>query len=159
MPTGEENPTQSAEFAASGDSEPTSARTRAFEMVQADVTEQLPDDSALLKDVAAAADICRCNPCRCDPLRNDCTVSCNPVADQGELVAEICSPDVSRKSGGCGCSCGRAPRASTPLVSAMTCSQQQQQHHEADADPCCIVVCIKHLKRQCVVAERPHCCV
>jgi hypothetical protein len=157
MPTGEDNPTQSAEFADAGDSEPTSARTRAFEMVQSAVTEQLPDDSALLKDVAAAADICRCNPCRCDPLRNDCTVSCNPVAEPYEPAPEICSPEVPRKSGGCGCSCGRTPRSSTPLV-AMSCSQQQQQQ-ETDADPCCIVVCIKHLKRQCVVAERPHCCV
>ncbi|KZS14681.1 putative Metal-responsive transcription factor 1 protein [Daphnia magna] len=150
------------------------------------------DHDRLLKDVAAAVDICRCNPCRCDPLLNDCSVSCNPVLDSSSM--EDSSQLQTTTGKGCGCGCGKKP-SNEPVVnksaSRMTgcgcncesgpsnsalenngelnpvqhpasmpsCHQTEALpcSESSDADPCCIVVCLKHLKRQ-FLADRPKCC-
>ena len=144
----------------------------------------------LLKDVTAAADICRCNPCRCDPLLNDCSVSCNPVVD--ESVSDPDPPpmtvgggcgcskkgktvqkkSVTQTKSGCGCNCGKAPAAvaieSPPDSSGeldsiqfpvLPCHPQETPScsQTPDTDPCCIVVCLKHLKRQFLL-DRQKCC-
>ncbi len=85
------------------------------------------ENNALLKGVAAVADICRCNPCRCDPLRNACGVSCNPVADVAvestTAPLPMSEPTSSKppKNGGCGCSCGASDTvaAAAPVVSSV----------------------------------------
>jgi len=145
--------------------------------------------SNMLKDVAAAVDICNCNPCRCDPLLNDCSVSCNPIVEN--KTKEV-------KSGGggsgCGCSCNsklknaseslqnnslsdfsvgfpfdspsgnEVDQIKLPLLSShsqdivSTCSMPVSADAGSDTADCCIVVCLKHLKRQYPI-ERQHCCV
>lgn len=138
------------------------------------------ENDGLLKDVAAAADICRCNPCRCDPVLNDCTVSCNPVVET-DVVGESPAPS---KTGGCncGCACGKkkdaapaktvnpshggcgcATSGKDPIdISSLPLSVLQPREGcttqaPGDSDPCCIVVCLKHLKRQYLM-DRPKCC-
>lgn len=179
-------------------SEVSSARTRALtdhesrrNLQVQQTTEQIiieeihEDNDNLLKDVAAAADICRCNPCRCDPLLNDCSVSCNPVmdastTDQPQTKAGGCGCGCSKKDGqvanktlsrmsGCGCNCGGGGSASStneanvdidPLeLPAKSCHSQEilPCSQSVDSDPCCIVVCLKHLKRQFLI-DRPKCC-
>lgn len=150
------------------------------------------DHDRLLKDVAAAVDICHCNPCRCDPLLNDCSVSCNPVLDS--LSMDDSSQPQTTTGKGCGCGCGKKPSnepvanksasrmtgcgcncESGPSNSALenngelnpvqhpasmpSCHQTEALpcSESSDADPCCIVVCLKHLKRQ-FLADRPKCC-
>lgn len=169
-----------------------SARTRALEANSFrgphTSEESCENHEHLLKDVAAAADICRCNPCRCDPMLNDCTVSCNPVVDGSSATTNIpssggggCGCGCSKKEadiaskpvarlGGCGCSCGAGASASSPLESGDDLSALQQLpvmpfhpqealpcSQPSDSDPCCIVVCLKHLKRQLLI-DRPKCC-
>lgn len=159
---------------------------------QMDQSEELMDEEdrdRLLKDVAAAVDICHCNPCRCDPLLNDCSVSCNPVVDS---LTEDSNQPRATAGKGCGCGCGKKSTTNEPMASksasrmtgcgcncegsappashgdvnsvqhlasmpschppeALPCSQS------TDPDPCCIVVCLKHLKRQYLM-DRPKCC-
>ena len=181
-----------------------SARTRAMaldgncsdsleQMEHIDFEEIEPpsDNISLLKDVTAAADICRCNPCRCDPLLNDCSVSCNPVVEP-ENPSSASSPE-GEKKGGCGCGCGSKKNASKaetrPPDRGCGCScssrpsPQENNSQEppaapvqlyqaqelpsvcsppldAAADPCCIVICLKHhFTRQYLMENRPNCCV
>ncbi len=156
-----------------------------FHHSQMDQSEELMDDQdrdRLLKDVAAAVDICHCNPCRCDPLLNDCSVSCNPVVDSSSTeeprtgkncgcgcgskkTTESMANKSANRMTGCGCNCeGNSPltgdlnsvqhpvsMSSCHPLEALPCSQS------ADSDPCCIVVCLKHLKRQYLM-DRPKCC-
>ncbi len=143
----------------------------------------------LLKDVTAAADICRCNPCRCDPLLNDCSVSCNPIVEESKKEPEAsskssccgsgpkkpsssggCCGSIDKKpapSGGCGCRCGQpavnndpVPVEPVPPPSLDHCHSEEApscSQSNSDPDPCCIVVCLKHLKRQYLM-DRPKCC-
>lgn len=144
------------------------------------------DHDRLLKDATAAADICRCNPCRCDPLLNDCSVSCNPVVDTASTVNQPpvsgggCGCGCNKKDepspnkavnrmSGCGCNCSGGPTASSshenngglsPIqFPVMPCHPQEALpcSQPTDSDPCCIVVCLKHLKRQFLI-DRPKCC-
>lgn len=173
-----------------------SARTRAMALErsargtsveQADRNDLVGGTNAndnLLKDVTAAADICRCNPCRCDPLLNDCSVSCNPVVEP-ESQPSTSSSSGGVKPGGCGCACGSKKRENKvetrPPDRGCGCSRPSQESSQepappvqlcqsqdsspvcsplSDPDPCCIVVCLKHLKRQYLQDSRPHpCCV
>ena len=160
------------------------ARTRA--MADHSTHRNLPseDQDRLLKDATAAADICRCNPCRCDPLLNDCSVSCNPVVDASDANQTSSKPPTSGgccgkkegtaatkpagRVGGCGCSCGTSS-ASSSLENHVEVDSNQHSvlpYHPqealsgsqpSDSDPCCIVVCLKHLKRQFLL-DRPKCC-
>ncbi len=172
-----------------------SARTRALidhsSLRHSEIEQQsqaIEDQDNLLKDVAAAADICRCNPCRCDPLLNDCSVSCNPVVDASDpnqpatTTGGGCGCGCSKKEGavanktvrrmgGCGCNCGGggASGASSSLenqgelnpsqLSVLPYHPQETSScsQPSDSDPCCIVVCLKHLKRQFLI-DRPKCC-
>lgn len=147
------------------------------------VEDSSEDHDRLLKDATAAADICRCNPCRCDPLLNDCSVSCNPVVDASaanqppasgcgcgckKKEEPVTNKAVSRMSG-CGCNCGGGASASSshenigelsPIqFPVMPCHPQEALpcSQPTDLDPCCIVVCLKHLKRQLLI-DRPKCC-
>ena len=119
------------------------------------------DDASneILKDVTAAVDICRCNPCRCDPLLNDCSVSCNPVVDIVTEDPQHLSPASQATAAGqekpaCSCSC--ASKAASQMLASIT-SCQARQSDQQGSDPCCIVVCLKHLKQQ-YLTDRPSCC-
>lgn len=166
------------------------ARTRALPdhnnhrnlQIQQQQDVSMEEHDRLLKDVAAAADICRCNPCRCDPLLNDCSVSCNPVVDSSadpNQPAGGCSCGCSKnesavankasRMGGCGCSCGTSASSSLENTNGQLGQLDQlpalPYHPQEslpcseplDSDPCCIVVCLKHLKRQYLI-DRPKCC-
>ena len=145
-----------------------SARTEA---VSETLTAAAADDPTdrLLKDVTAAADICRCNPCRCDPLLNDCSVSCNPVVEEQRKEDGGCCG--SKKSAGSGCcggggaaknkssssGCPCSGRSETAAASADPLEVVESSEPPDALDPCCIVVCLKHLKQQFRM-ERPKCC-
>lgn len=151
-----------------------------------DVNDERVDDedvddhggSSMLKDVTAAVDICRCDPCRCDPLLNDCSVSCNPIVFD-KAIDPVAA--VAAAASGCNCSCSQRakdrsserPRCSGSAGSGAEAADVSQiklsllpRHSQdivtcspaTDPDPCCIVVCLKHLNRQFSM-EKPHCCV
>ena len=144
------------------------------------------ENNQLLKDVTAAVDICRCNPCRCDPLLNDCSVSCNPVLD-GDVPNNFpnsngCGCGCGKKKDGntasqprnsccsqtsesenrshvsCGCSCNSSEAEVGQIKMSLPCHSQDMITCSSDPDPCCIVVCLKHLKQQYLM-DRPNCCV
>lgn len=83
------------------------------------------NNNNILKQITANADICRCDPCLCDPNEQECH-DCGGISHEENTRDSILSQEM--------CHCN-------------------DQDYQKDLDPCCVMICLRTLKKLHQVIE------